>query len=465
MSSTVCVQQFSVIETGHMPRSVSLVVTLLGVASCTGSCFANVAQSGGLDPIDEEIPMFGMVPGLAGRDLSSVRSRLRPLTWPADYPWSANSGYPGQSMLTRATVVLFCLVPAAIGAEPPAKNVILLIGDAMGVPTLSAASIQAHDEPHALFIQQFSNVAAVDTSTASEWVTDSAASMTAMVTGEKTHNGVISQGPDAVRGREDGAPLKTILEYAEEHGLATGVLTNSPVVDATPAACYAHANDRNRATQIFSQVWQPRFGDGIDLIIGPGRATILERNEEFAAEVQANVGPRLVDSVNALRPDSQRPIVLLDSPEFDLVDAARRSVEILSQDPDGFFLMVESDSHTYGLLQGLERVIMLDNVARMLRALPGAEETLLIVVADHSYDFRVISGLRDEPLMPEVTDPEYGDGASLIALLNVHRENTHTGEDVLAMAEGPGAEQVHGFLANTDLFRIMMAAYGWQATP
>ena len=72
----------------------------------------------------------------------------------------------------------------------------------------------------------------MDTSAADAWVTDSAAAMSAIVTGRKTKNGVLSQSAEAVKGVSDGRPLKTILEYAEEHGLSTGVVTNSPAVDA-----------------------------------------------------------------------------------------------------------------------------------------------------------------------------------------------------------------------------------------
>src|SRR5439155_5581742 len=105
-------------------------------------------------------------------------------------------------------------------------------------------------------------------STASAWVTDSAAGMTAIVTGRKTHKGVLSESASAVRGKRDGEPLKTILEYAEERGLSTGVVTNSSAASATPAACYAHVNDRKRVGEIFAQVLSPQFGDGVDVIVG-----------------------------------------------------------------------------------------------------------------------------------------------------------------------------------------------------
>ena len=187
--------------------------------------------------------------------------------------------------MKRALLILLILLAPisllAAGEGKLAKNIVLFIGDGTGLPTLNAASLHGYGRPGALYIQRMPHLGLMDTSAASSWVTDSAAGMTAIVTGQKTHNGVISQGADAERGVKDGQPLKTILEYAEEHGLATGVITNSPVSDATPAACYAHSNDRAKQGEIFAQVLKPRFGDGVDIIIGPGRGAILRGDSRF----------------------------------------------------------------------------------------------------------------------------------------------------------------------------------------
>lgn len=136
--------------------------------------------------------------------------------------------------------LLFCFILlTTLGlAEPKAKNVILFLADAGGTSTLHAASVHGYGATRKLFVQSMPQIGLSDTSSATAWVSDSAAGMTAIVTGRKTHNGVISQGPDAERGKQDGAPLKTILEYAEERGLSTGVITNMPFYDATPAACF-----------------------------------------------------------------------------------------------------------------------------------------------------------------------------------------------------------------------------------
>ena len=181
--------------------------------------------------------------------------------------------------MKKITILILLAVSALSAAERQAKNVILFLGDAGGIPTLNAASLYGHDAPQKLFLQHMPHIALSDTSAANGWVTDSAAGMTAIVTGQKTNNGVISQSSEAVRGTADGQPLKTILEYAEERGLSTGVISNMPMFDATPAACYAHSNDRRKGTEIFAQILTPRFGDGVDLVIGGGRKTVFGPSE------------------------------------------------------------------------------------------------------------------------------------------------------------------------------------------
>ncbi|MBI1894928.1 MAG: alkaline phosphatase, partial [Acidobacteria bacterium] len=99
----------------------------------------------------------------------------------------------------RTTLVF--LIPLCLSAQARyAKNVVLFLGDAGGPSTLNAASIYGYNEPQRLFIQKMPHIALSETSAASAWVTDSAAGMTAIVTGCKTHNGVISQSDAAVRG-------------------------------------------------------------------------------------------------------------------------------------------------------------------------------------------------------------------------------------------------------------------------
>ena len=176
----------------------------------------------------------------------------------------------------RASLLILCIgtLSSLALAQSRARNVILFIGDAGGIPTLNAASIRGYEAPQRLFLQRMPHMGLSDTSASNSWVTDSAAGMSAIVTGQKTTNGTLSQTPA-------GVPLKTILEYAESNGLATGVVSNTSMADATPAACYSHVDKRSKIGEIFSQIWKPRFGDGVDLVFGGGRTKIADSLREM----------------------------------------------------------------------------------------------------------------------------------------------------------------------------------------
>ena len=309
-------------------------------------------------------------------------------------------------------------------------------------------------------------VALVETSSASEWVTDSAAAMTAMVTGHKTHNGVLSQSDGAMRGVKDGVALKTILEHAEERGLSTGVVSNSSVASATPAACYDMSTTGRKEGEIFVQALTPRFGDGIDVVISPDRAEILESTRALGVDVVSMLrksGRDLYESLETLPTGAHRPVVLLQTEDFDLGRATEIAIEILSRNQKGFFLMVESNLHTEELIRGLERTVALDDIIRRTAAHADSKDTLILFTADHSYDFRVYDGAKSEALLGDFTDPAFGDDVESMRLDNVRRDDDHTGEEVLAAAQGPGTERVRGVLSNTDIFHIMTAAHGWDS--
>lgn len=347
---------------------------------------------------------------------------------------------------TIALAIVFAV--AAGAAERRAKNVVLFVGDACGLSVLTIAGIQA-GKPQGLFIHKMPNIGLMETSTASAWVTDSAAGMTAIITGSKTHGGVLSQSDTAVRGKSDGALLKTLLEHAEERGLMTGVITNDQVSGATPAACYAHSNDRGKAAEIFAQVLKPRFGDGVDVLIGAGRQKLLTPKMETGLKA-ANYG--VYEDAAAIPADARRAVALCTSGEFDLAVAVRRTIDILSKSRKGFFLMVESDLHTPNLERGITRTIAVDKIVEETATRLG-KDTLVIFTADHSFDTRLLGGKKGEPL--PMTVPTQPKGAIQVG-------TGHTGEEVVVAAQGPGAGRVHGFFRNTDLFRIMMAAYGWK---
>lgn len=357
---------------------------------------------------------------------------------------------------------LLLLAASSLFAQQHAKNVILFLGDAGGIPTLNAASIHGYKEPRALYIQRMPHIGLSETSSSDSWVTDSAAGMTAIVTGRKTVNGALSEAP-AETGKTEGEPLKTILEYAEEHGLSTGVISNMNMADATPAACYSHVYKRSEFGKIAQQIWHPRYGDGVDLVIGNGRKKLLESTKELGVDLQKEItasGRVFAEGLASIPEGARRVVSLEDDENFDVAAATARAIDILSKNPKGYFLMVEWDLHPTKPERCLDTAVKLDKLVQKT-AQGAGKDTLVMFTADHSFDFRVLSGKKGQDLrLP--AGPNVGkDGKLTEDKPAVAVGTSHSGEEVVVAAQGPGSEKVAGFLSNTDLFRVMLSAYGW----
>jgi alkaline phosphatase len=374
-------------------------------------------------------------------------------------------------MMIKRTVACFAglalLAPPASAASKPksARNVILFLADAGGIPTLNAASLHGYQAPLKLHLQGWPHVGLSDTSPARGFVADSASGMSAIMTGQKTLNGVISQGPGGERGRQDGPAMKTILEYAEERGLRTGVVTDMPISDATPAACYAHVNDRGKWAEIFAQAFEPRFGDGVDILIGSGRPEIEKQLvaksgslDALAVRYQRAIHP----SLEAAAAERGRLIVVAD--RIDVRAATLRALDELQKSPKGYFLMVEWDTHTHDPKPGLDHMVAFDKLIKEVQARVNLDDTLLLFTADHSFALRTKGEGSGGPLLEGYDEWKAAGGVTSepIRLKSLLVDNAHTGEEVAAIAIGNGSERVSGFFPNTRLFHVMLEAWGWK---
>ncbi len=240
-----------------------------------------------------------------------------------------------------------------------AKNVILFVGDGMGVSTLTAARIRQGQlegemgEEGYLSFEAFPYSALVKTYNVDAQTPDSAGTMTAMVSGIKTDVGVIGVDEDIERGdcsTVAGNEVVTALELAEVAGLSTGIISTARITHATPAATYAKSADRNWedvsdmpvdavelgcediASQLvnFETNLEARFNgvnvDGIDVVMGGGRRHFLPKDAAANSldAVSAVEGDRtdarnLVDEWQTQYANGR---YVMDQAGFDNVDAA-----------------------------------------------------------------------------------------------------------------------------------------------
>lgn len=347
--------------------------------------------------------------------------------------------------------------------QPRAKNVIVFLADAAGVATVHAASLHGYGEPLSLHVQQWPHLGLSEMSPVDQWKSDSANGMSSIMTGVKTRNGVISQGPDVVRGERDGTPMKTVLEYAEERGLRTGVVSSQSIADATPGATYAHSNDRRKQGEIFMRAFTPRYGDGVDVLIGAGRERIggllAEAGTGFD-DLASQHGRPIHASLDEVDPANTRPVVVADS--IDVRAATMRALDLLEDSPHGYFLMVEWDAHTDDVRQGLQNMVDFDRLMAEVEQRVDLDDTLLIFTADHSFGLQVDGGRRGEPLLAGYEEwKQAGTDDDLVRLENVLVNRTHTAEEVMVLATGAGAHRVRGYFPGTQLFNVMLDAWGW----
>lgn len=468
-----------------------------------------------------------------------------------------------------------------------AKNVILFVGDGMGISTLTAARIlegQMSGEPgeeHYLSFEQFPHTALIKTYNVDAQTPDSAGTMTAMMSGLKTDAGVIGVREEVVRGNcasVAGNEVVTALELAEIKGLATGVVSTARITHATPAATYAKSADRDWednsdmpegqtecmdiADQLvhFEHNLEARYTgvdvDGIDVVMGGGRRHFLPKDAAFnSADAVSSVegdrtdGRDLTAEWLEMYPQGK---YVMDQTGFDAIDPAtdhkvfglfneshmqyeqdrandiagepalsemtEKAIDVLSNNPKGYFLMVESGRIDHGHHAGsaysaLTDAIEFAHAVKVAMENTNPEDTLILVTADHGHVF-TIAGYpkRGNPILGKVvnvgaTEPATADdglpyttlgytngmgfqdlgsetdadevynqtnAAGRHDLTNVDTESagfhqealvplsseTHSGEDISLHARGPGAQLVQGVMEQSMVFHVINQALG-----
>jgi len=346
-----------------------------------------------------------------------------------------------------------------------AKNIILFIGDGMGVSTVTAARILdgqqkgGYGEENLLSFERFPYTGLVKTYNTNQQTPDSAGTMSAIMTGIKTKAGVISVNATATRGdcaTLKGAKVVTFLEEAEARGLSTGIVSTARLTHATPAATYAHTVDRNyeddrdasKFTQpalcpdIASQLIDFPYGDGLEVALGGGRRSFIKRehgadpesddkgerkdgrdltqewlsqyknaayvwNKAQLDSIDSNTTSHLLGLFNMshMRYEADRGSDVGGEPS--LTEMTTKAIEVLRKNDKGYFLMVEAGRIDHGHHAGsaynaLSETIELSKAVQKARDLTG-DDTLIIVTADHSHAFTIAGyPTRGNPILGKV---------------------------------------------------------------
>lgn len=337
---------------------------------------------------------------------------------------------------------------------PRARNVVLFIGDGMGIGHVSAASDLLAHPGASLAMTDTAYLALVRTWTTDDLATDSAASGTALATGFKTRK-------KAVGVLEDGTAVRNLFEVARGSGLATGLITTSGLVDATPACFTTHVEWRDDYHLIFEQM----LASGTDLMIGGDwtRFKKARKNRAYldlldqAEDLGSRHGYRVIREADEID-TADLPLLALFPPRPyggnshgpELAATTVRAIELLRESTEGFVLLVECEitdefghhNDIAGVMDGMRELNAA--VAAALEVTASTGDTLVVVTADH--DTGTLA----------VVDGEYETGKAIVHWAT----NLHSSQWVPLFAFGPGAEHFMGVLDNTHVAPLLARVLG-----
>lgn len=334
-------------------------------------------------------------------------------------------------------------------------NVILLIGDGMGLSQVSTAFYYQQD--HLSNFPRFKQIGLINTSSASHKITDSAAGATAFACGVKTYNGSIGLNADSTKQKN----ITEIVSLGRE--MKTGIVSTSSVTHATPACFYAHVPYRKMEYDIAKAM----AGSDIDFFAGGGK-------KFFRSELKTLESAGFLIDTSSLPNDAQvewdlnkrygyllaengMPRMLDGRGKF-LANATSLALDYLSKNDDGFFLMVEGSQIDWGGHENNYDYLateLLDFDQTIGKALDFAKKdqnTLVIVLADHETGGLTLGGkaVKNGDIMSD----DYG---QLQAFFSTGGHSTTL---IPVFAYGPGAENFQGIYQNNEVFHKMLKVLG-----
>ena len=430
-----------------------------------------------------------------------------------------------------------------------AKNVILFIGDGMGPSVLTATRLYKVGEEGDLEMMKLPRSARIKTFSHDAQTTDSAPSMAAYTTGVKMNNEVIAMSSDTqavapakdINGNkginnctgDNGTPVPTILELAKAAGKSVGAVTTTELTHATPAATYSHICHRDAAYAIAEQAvpggagFNAALGDGVDVLMGGGAnhwtpysasnkggradgrdltAALSAQGYQYVttqsdlAKIESGKVLGLFSAKSHLDYELDRVAKGAANTQPSLSEMTAKAIDLLSQNSQGYFLMVEGGRidhalHATNAKRSLTDAVALDEAVKTALGKVDLTDTLIVVTADHDHTMTINGySAKGNPVLDLVKNGDgstqndvdgkpfttlvFGNGPNRADLRPTLTSNqvmaddylqetgvklgseTHGGGDVMLFAGGAGSGRFKGTLDNTLVFGKLREALG-----
>jgi alkaline phosphatase len=320
-----------------------------------------------------------------------------------------------------------------------------MVGDGMGVSQIYAGLTA---NKGSLNLEQFKVIGFHRNQASDNYVTDSAAGATAFATGKQTYNGAI--GLDSLK-----QPSVTLLELAEQKGLATGLVTTCDITDATPSSFIAHHLKRSMHEEIAADFLKT----DVDVVIGGGRKyfetrqdkrnlldSLRKKNYQVLGDIQSMASVHQGKLVNLYA--DENPVKMSEGRGDALLKSTQKAIELVGTNKKGFFVLIEGSQidwggHANDAPYAIAEMIDFDSsIGWVLDFARKNKETLVVITADHETGGMALMGGNMQTGEVKAAFTTKG----------------HTGQMIPVFAFGPGAEDFNGIYHNYDLFTKMRGA-------
>jgi len=332
------------------------------------------------------------------------------------------------------------------------KNIILLIGDGMGLSQVSVSQFYNNETSN---FDRFSIIGLIKTSAHGSLITDSAAAATALASGVKTYNGAIGVTKDSIS-------VETIVEQISNRGIVTGLIATSSITHATPASFYAHVKSRS----MYEDIAYFLVNSDIDFFAGGGlkffnkrkdKKDLIAQLKRNGFDVNTSVLPQNILSNSSSGQPRKQAILLAEDemPKMNegrgdfLPNATKLALEVLSKNENGFFLMIEGSQIDWGGHANdsdylISELLDFDKtIGLVLDFAIQNGETLVIVTADHETGGFTLSN----------------DGGNYNKIKPTFSTKGHSATLIPVFAEGPSASLFGGIYENTAVYTKMISLF------